>query len=108
MVYRHMVHCNRPGLSIENHCMIEWVQDWHLPHAFLNLPCSGKAKSDRGDCSNAQESSMDTLRSIAHICTVCPLLLQLCSRALQHGLHCPSELLLCLSAMVDDRSPFIR
>ena len=48
-----------------------------------------------------QESSMETLQSIASACTACPLLLQLCSRVLQHSLQTPSEILSCLQSSPD-------
>lgn len=84
------------------------MQDWHLPLPFSTPLALAWPRVTELAAGMVQDSNMDSLRSIAHICTVCPLLLQLCSRVLQHGLHCPSELLLCLSAMVDDTSPFIR
>lgn len=44
---------------------------------------------------------MDTLRSITSACTACPLLLQLCSRVLQHSLQTPGEVLSCLQSSPD-------
>lgn len=55
-----------------------------------------------------QESSMETLRSIASACTACPLLLQLCSRVLQQGLQTPTEVLVCLQSPPDELGVLIR
>ena len=51
---------------------------------------------------------MEVLRSISAVCTACPLLLQLCSRALQHGLLSPAELLSCLTSPSHDSAPCYR
>ncbi len=51
---------------------------------------------------------MEVLHSICAACTASPLVLQLCSRALQHGLLSPTELLACLSDPSGDCDPYYR
>lgn len=51
---------------------------------------------------------MEVLHGICAACTASPLLLQLCSRALQHGLLSPAELLTCLTNASDDSDPYYR
>ena len=53
-------------------------------------------------CTPLQEGSLEDIRNICAACTASPLLLQLCSRTLQHGLLTPSELASGLQSTSDD------
>ena len=55
-----------------------------------------------------QDCAMEVLHGICAACAASPLLLQLCSRALQHSLLRPAELLSCLNSPSDDRDPYYR
>lgn len=55
-----------------------------------------------------QESSLEALLGISTVCMACPLLLQLCSRALRHSLRTASELDACLHSPSQDLNPLSR
>ncbi|CAL5227758.1 g10777 [Coccomyxa viridis] len=82
-----------PRLSTAETCLPPLPDD-----AAFQLLVSGASK----DC------SMEVLHGICAACTDSPLLLQLCSRALQHGLLSPAELLSCLTNSSDDSDPYYR